>query len=147
MSPVACRWWPLIDATSWLQYLSSLLRAAAETVQAMCDGRPVLVHCSDGWDRTTQIVTLAKLLMDPFYRTIRVGEGFAFLGWRVPVLIRVCGWWIGRRYPCPSMANRRMDDGCDIMLYETLFSPLCPHLVCVVIVGSFLLLSCFDVSL
>ena len=31
----------------------------------------VLVHCSDGWDRTSQITSLAMLLLDPFYRTIK----------------------------------------------------------------------------
>ena len=35
-----------------------------------------LVHCSDGWDRTTQTVALAALLLDPYYRTIR---GFGVL--------------------------------------------------------------------
>ena len=34
--------------------------------------RPVVVHCSDGWDRTTQIVALAELMLDPYYRTIEV---------------------------------------------------------------------------
>jgi len=28
-----------------------------------------LVHCSDGWDRTSQLTSLAQLLMDPYYRT------------------------------------------------------------------------------
>lgn len=32
-----------------------------------------LVHCSDGWDRTAQLCSLAQLMMDPYYRTI---EGF-----------------------------------------------------------------------
>ena len=36
----------------------------------------VLVHCSDGWDRTAQLCATAKLLLDPHYRTI---EGFATL--------------------------------------------------------------------
>ena len=31
----------------------------------------VLVHCSDGWDRTSQLTSLAMLLLDPYYRTIR----------------------------------------------------------------------------
>ena len=36
----------------------------------------VLVHCSDGWDRTPQIVSLAQLMLDPYYRTI---DGFRTL--------------------------------------------------------------------
>lgn len=36
------------------------------------EGRPVLVHCSDGWDRTPQIVSLAELMLDPYYRTVTV---------------------------------------------------------------------------
>lgn len=42
------------------------------------EGRPVLVHCSDGWDRTPQIVALAKILLDPYYRTLEVLRG---IGW------------------------------------------------------------------
>jgi hypothetical protein len=34
-----------------------------------------LVHCSDGWDRTTQIVSLCMLIADPFYRTF---DGFVY---------------------------------------------------------------------
>lgn len=33
----------------------------------------VLVHCSDGWDRTSQLTSLSQLMMDPYYRTM---EGF-----------------------------------------------------------------------
>ncbi|KAI9919623.1 hypothetical protein PsorP6_017748 [Peronosclerospora sorghi] len=40
------------------------------------DGASVLVHCSDGWDRTPQLVALAQLILDPFYRSLR---GFASL--------------------------------------------------------------------
>lgn len=36
----------------------------------------VLVHCSDGWDRTSQMSSTAMLLLDPYYRTIK---GFAVL--------------------------------------------------------------------
>jgi len=31
---------------------------------------------SDGWDRTSQLVSLAQMLLDPHYRTIK---GFAIL--------------------------------------------------------------------
>lgn len=50
-----------------------LLKSALLVVHAVDrDQRPVLVHCSDGWDRTPQIVALAKLLLDPYYRTTEV---------------------------------------------------------------------------
>ena len=29
----------------------------------------VLIHCSDGWDRTAQLTALSQLMLDPFYRT------------------------------------------------------------------------------
>lgn len=35
-----------------------------------------VVHCSDGWDRTSQVVAVAQLILDPFYRTI---HGFQVL--------------------------------------------------------------------
>ena len=30
----------------------------------------VVVHCSDGWDRTAQTCSLASIMLDPYYRTI-----------------------------------------------------------------------------
>lgn len=57
--------------------MSALLRAAytvASTIER--EGRPVLVHCSDGWDRTPQIVALAQILLDPYYRTMEVCSAY-----------------------------------------------------------------------
>ncbi|KAM9180340.1 LOW QUALITY PROTEIN: phosphatidylinositol-3,5-bisphosphate 3-phosphatase MTMR8 [Dugong dugon] len=31
----------------------------------------VLVHCSDGWDGTAQVCSMASILLDPFYRTFK----------------------------------------------------------------------------
>lgn len=42
----------------------------------LSEGDDVLVHCSDGWDRTAQVCAMAELLIDPFYRTLC---GFATL--------------------------------------------------------------------
>lgn len=57
----------------WLQHLSGLLAASMTVCHAIeKKGRPVLVHCSDGWDRTPQIVATAQLCLDPYYRTVEV---------------------------------------------------------------------------
>ncbi|MGH0142572.1 UNVERIFIED_CONTAM: hypothetical protein FKN15_014839 [Acipenser sinensis] len=70
-------WLSALESTKWLQHLSVMLKAATLVSSAVeREGRPVLVHCSDGWDRTPQIVALAKILLDPYYRTI---EGFQVL--------------------------------------------------------------------
>ena len=39
-------------------------------------GMSVVIHCSDGWDRTAQLSALTELLLDPYYRTV---DGFAIL--------------------------------------------------------------------
>lgn len=75
--PDVQNWLGLLERTMWLQHLSGLLAAAMTvTVAIEKKGRPVLVHCSDGWDRTPQIVATAQLCLDPFYRTV---EGFRIL--------------------------------------------------------------------
>ncbi|XP_058632643.1 myotubularin-related protein 3 isoform X2 [Onychostoma macrolepis] len=75
--PDPVNWLSALEGTKWLQHLSLLLKASLLVVNALDrDRRPVLVHCSDGWDRTPQIVALSKLLLDPFYRTI---QGFQVL--------------------------------------------------------------------
>ncbi|XP_069475394.1 phosphatidylinositol-3,5-bisphosphate 3-phosphatase MTMR3 isoform X2 [Ambystoma mexicanum] len=72
--PDPANWLSALENTKWLQHLSVLLKSALLVVHALDrDLRPVLVHCSDGWDRTPQITALSKLLLDPYYRTI---EGF-----------------------------------------------------------------------
>ncbi|KAM4795171.1 phosphatidylinositol-3,5-bisphosphate 3-phosphatase MTMR4 [Rhinophrynus dorsalis] len=70
-------WLSALESTKWLQHLSAMLKAATVVASAVDrEERPVLVHCSDGWDRTPQIVSLAKILLDPYYRTL---EGFQVL--------------------------------------------------------------------
>ncbi|XP_044131212.1 myotubularin-related protein 3 isoform X2 [Bufo gargarizans] len=75
--PDPANWLSALEGTKWLQHLSMLLKSSLLVVHALDrDQRPVLVHCSDGWDRTPQIVALSKLLLDPYYRSI---EGFQVL--------------------------------------------------------------------
>jgi hypothetical protein len=66
----------------WLRQSSLVLSAAVRVVSAVDrEGVSVLVHCSDGWDRTSQVCALAQLLMDPYFRT--------FAGFEVRLLLLV----------------------------------------------------------
>lgn len=66
-------WLGQLEKTMWLQHMSGLLGATMTVVHTIeKNGRPVLVHCSDGWDRTPQIVASAQLCLDPYYRTVEV---------------------------------------------------------------------------
>lgn len=62
--------------TGWLDHITALLSGAVGIsnliLESSSTGVPVaiIVHCSDGWDRTPQLVALAQLLLDPHYRTI-----------------------------------------------------------------------------
>ena len=65
-------WLTSLENTKWLHNLSLLLKSTTIVVNAIEEGNPVVVHCTDGWDRTPQIVALAELMLDPYYRTLEV---------------------------------------------------------------------------
>jgi len=70
-------WGSALEDTKWLSHIRILLAASWETAFWVHVHRmPVLLHCSHGWDRTSQVSALAQLLLDPYYRTM---EGFACL--------------------------------------------------------------------
>ena len=56
--------------------MQTILSGAVSIVDLIDSGHSVLIHCSDGWDRTAQLSALALLLLDPYYRTL---EGFQVL--------------------------------------------------------------------
>ncbi|KAL1201447.1 Phosphatidylinositol-3-phosphatase myotubularin-2 [Cardamine amara subsp. amara] len=61
---------PLLGDSGWLSHIQSILAGVAWiAARVAMELASVLVHCSDGWDRTTQLVSLASLLLDPYYRT------------------------------------------------------------------------------
>mmetsp|Transcript_16016 Transcript_16016/g.23563 ORF Transcript_16016/g.23563 Transcript_16016/m.23563 type:complete len:802 (-) Transcript_16016:465-2870(-) len=67
----------LIEDTKWLHHIRLIWNASWEAAYTLHVHRvPVLLHCSHGWDRTSQVAALAQLLMDPYYRT---RAGFACL--------------------------------------------------------------------
>ena len=49
-----------------LKHVKLVLAGAVRVVELIAGGTSVLVHCSDGWDRTAQLSGLAMLLLDPY---------------------------------------------------------------------------------
>ncbi|KAG9341636.1 hypothetical protein JZ751_018699 [Albula glossodonta] len=70
-------WLSAVDATHWLEYIRT----------------SVVVHCSDGWDRTAQLTSLAMLMLDSYYRTLK---GFQFID---------CVWQMMRQFPAAFEFN------------------------------------------
>ncbi|MDP2437146.1 MAG: myotubularin family protein [archaeon] len=71
------RFLSLLEASGWLTHVSLLLGASARIAhQIDREGISVLIHCSDGWDRTAQISSLSQIMLSDMYRTI---EGFQIL--------------------------------------------------------------------
>eukprot|EP00002_Diphylleia_rotans_P039778 TRINITY_DN9312_c0_g1_i1.p1 TRINITY_DN9312_c0_g1~~TRINITY_DN9312_c0_g1_i1.p1 ORF type:complete len:1378 (+),score=270.24 TRINITY_DN9312_c0_g1_i1:71-4204(+) len=118
------RWYSALENTHWLIHVQSIIRACKFVVEQMeLKGCSFLVHCSDGWDRTSQVVALSELLLDPHYRTIRGFEALVEKEWlsfghkfgtrcghgpanrdndqRSPVFLQFldCVWQITRQYP------------------------------------------------
>lgn len=65
-----------LESTKWMDYISLILKSSIDIAQNILNKMAVLVHCSDGWDRTAQVCSVAQLILDPYYRTI---EGFCVL--------------------------------------------------------------------
>nr|CAG8637199.1 8518_t:CDS:2 [Entrophospora candida] len=68
-------WFSILESTGWLNCVAGLLKAAGGkngVVSKIIDeDESVLVHCTDGWDRTPQLVSLAQIMLDPYYRTLK----------------------------------------------------------------------------
>ncbi|EDN02349.1 conserved hypothetical protein [Histoplasma mississippiense (nom. inval.)] len=63
--------------SGWLKHISGILDGTALIArQVGLQHSHVLIHCSDGWDRTSQLSALSQLCLDPYYRTM---EGFMVL--------------------------------------------------------------------
>ena len=63
--------------SGWLRHITAILEGTLLIVRNVhVNSSHVLIHCSDGWDRTAQMSSLAQLCLDPYYRT---QKGFAVL--------------------------------------------------------------------
>ncbi|RWR83461.1 phosphatidylinositol-3-phosphatase myotubularin-1-like protein isoform X1 [Cinnamomum micranthum f. kanehirae] len=68
--------------SGWLIHVQSVLAGSAWiAARVAMESSSVLVHCSDGWDRTTQLVSLASLLLDPYYRTFKGFQALVEKDW------------------------------------------------------------------
>lgn len=53
------RWLSGIESTMWLKHIKCVLAGAIRIVDKVENHKTsVLVHCSDGWDRTAQVIIL-----------------------------------------------------------------------------------------
>lgn len=67
----------LLVKSEWLKHIKGILDGSAMIArQVGIQHSHVLIHCSDGWDRTSQLSALSQLMLDPYYRTL---EGFIVL--------------------------------------------------------------------
>ncbi|XP_016839990.1 myotubularin-related protein 2 isoform X1 [Nasonia vitripennis] len=118
------RWLSGLESTMWLKHLKCILAGAGKIVDKVETHKTsVLVHCSDGWDRTAQLTALAMLLLDPYFRTIKGFEVLIEKEWlsfghkfqqrighgdehhsdadRSPVFVQFidCVWQISQQFP------------------------------------------------
>lgn len=64
-------------ASNWLKYVKLLLSSTDTLVKFVIFNKSnLLIHCSDGWDRTAQVCSLVQICLDPYFRTL---EGFMVL--------------------------------------------------------------------
>ncbi|XP_073084321.1 phosphatidylinositol-3,5-bisphosphate 3-phosphatase MTMR6 isoform X4 [Manis javanica] len=61
-----------LESSGWLRHIKAIMDAAIFLAKAIVvESASVLVHCSDGWDRTSQVCSLGSLLLDSYYRTVK----------------------------------------------------------------------------
>ncbi|PWN33562.1 phosphatases II, partial [Meira miltonrushii] len=66
-----------LKRSAWLKHISALMEGTLIiTRNVHINNSHVLIHCSDGWDRTSQLAALAQVCLDPYFRTMK---GFAVL--------------------------------------------------------------------
>ncbi|WWC85439.1 uncharacterized protein L201_000302 [Kwoniella dendrophila CBS 6074] len=67
----------LLRKSNWLKHISTILDGSLIIIKNIhLNASHVLIHCSDGWDRTGQLSAISQICLDPFFRTLK---GFAIL--------------------------------------------------------------------
>eukprot|EP01119_Soliformovum_irregulare_P013922 TRINITY_DN3751_c0_g1_i6.p1 TRINITY_DN3751_c0_g1~~TRINITY_DN3751_c0_g1_i6.p1 ORF type:complete len:870 (-),score=268.92 TRINITY_DN3751_c0_g1_i6:8-2347(-) len=71
------KWLSSVESTGWLNHIAKIMSAVLKIIDFVDRKKiSVLVHCSDGWDRTPQLTSLSCMMMDKYYRTM---NGFEVL--------------------------------------------------------------------
>lgn len=66
------KWHSNLEATQWLDHVRAILNGALKIADKIENHKTsTIVHCSDGWDRTSQLTSLSMIMLDPHYRTLR----------------------------------------------------------------------------
>ena len=108
-----------IEDSKWPSHIRLIWAASWETAYWVHVWKlPVVLHCSHGWDRTSQVGALAQLLLDPHYRTREVFSCLIekdFLSFGHPFHTR-CGHGEGKAVAASisttaSNSNNTVDEG------------------------------------
>jgi len=79
---VSSSYYAKVCSSNWLQLIHRILATSLKVADVVAQGDSAVVHCTDGWDRTSQVCSLAQLMLDPFYRTIHGFEILIEKDWR-----------------------------------------------------------------
>lgn len=60
----------VVAESKWYEFIFLILAGSLDLAKNLLKGINSLVHCSDGWDRTSQLCSLGAILLDPYYRTL-----------------------------------------------------------------------------
>ncbi|XP_034970101.2 myotubularin-related protein 7 [Zootoca vivipara] len=119
-----------LENSGWLKHIKAIMDAGIFIAKAVAEeGVSVLVHCSDGWDRTAQVCSIASLLVDPYYRTMKgfmvlIDKDWVSFGHKFnhrygnldgdpkeisPVIDQFieCVWQLMEQFPCAFEFNER----------------------------------------
>ena len=64
------------ESGNWYDAINIIIKKGFQIAEEIKNGNTVLIHCSDGWDRTTQLSCTSQLILDKRFRTL---DGFICL--------------------------------------------------------------------
>jgi len=60
-----------LEDTGWLDHIRLVISSSIMVADKLySENSSVLVHCSDGWDRTAQVCATSQLILDPYFRSL-----------------------------------------------------------------------------